>query len=57
MLRNVSVLAFTGPSNLSIRLTVPSATLDLIESSICVQPRSALAARICLPLKEINARS
>ena len=42
-LRKVSVLAFSGPSNPSMRLMVPSATLAFVDSSICVQPRRARA--------------
>ena len=50
-----SVLARTGPSSPSILRTVPSATFDFFESSYCVHPSIALAARICLPVMMINA--
>src|ERR1700691_62573 len=56
ILASVSVLATTGPSNPSIRFTVPKATRDFLESSICVQPTRARAARMCLPVMEIKAR-
>lgn len=51
-----SVRALTAPSNPSIRRTVPSATLDFFESSFCAHPRSALAARMCLPVMTINGQ-
>jgi len=52
-----SVRALTGPSNPSILRTVPRATLDFFESSFCAHPRSARAARICLPVMTINVKS
>jgi excisionase family DNA binding protein len=52
-----SVLALTASSNPSILRTVPSATLDFLQSSPCVHPRSARAARICLPVMTINPMS
>lgn len=57
ILRSVSVRAPTGPSNPSIRFTVPKATLDFFDNSSCVHPRRARAARKCLPSMRINART
>ena len=51
---NVSVLAVTAPFDSSILRTVPSSAFDLRARSVCANPNSARAARICLPVMTIT---